>query len=275
MSGLNTPRAYVNFCPKYFTALTLDNAMTYANLDLGVETYANMAKYANNQGHIWIHELFHVDWAAFTPDLTNLNHITDVKMKIPLVDGESFIVKADGPQMTKILARWTISTGTWIVRNADSLALYILAKYVQAEMDIYPHLPIVATVPLDVGKNLIFNGAFTMNANGTASDVNLTNPDLLTNTAAACVDPTTEDYLTLTYDFTDQGDYPTDYISDLNTWIWQDGNPIDFDCDCNEDGCSADSAPCCGDGSCSCDCGEDGCAEWPSCCASGTCAPLS
>jgi hypothetical protein len=48
--------------------------------------------------------------------------------------------------------------------------------------------------------------------------------------------------------------------------------PLDFNCDCSEDGCSEDSFPCCADNSCACDCDEDGCsAVSPSCCASGTC----
>ncbi|KAF2123071.1 hypothetical protein BDV96DRAFT_639619 [Lophiotrema nucula] len=46
----------------------------------------------------------------------------------------------------------------------------------------------------------------------------------------------------------------------------------DFNCNCGESGCSADSAGCCANGSCACHCGESGCAsDDPSCCASGTC----
>ncbi|KAH7397125.1 hypothetical protein BKA66DRAFT_437708 [Pyrenochaeta sp. MPI-SDFR-AT-0127] len=46
----------------------------------------------------------------------------------------------------------------------------------------------------------------------------------------------------------------------------------DFDCNCGESGCSAESAPCCANGTCKCSCGESGCAaEDPECCANGTC----
>lgn len=45
-------------------------------------------------------------------------------------------------------------------------------------------------------------------------------------------------------------------------------------CNCNENGCDADSPACCGDASCPpCTCNEDGCnADSPACCASNTCA---
>lgn len=44
-------------------------------------------------------------------------------------------------------------------------------------------------------------------------------------------------------------------------------------CNCNEDGCDADSPGCCASGSCpACDCGESSCSSSsPSCCASNTC----
>jgi len=51
--------------------------------------------------------------------------------------------------------------------------------------------------------------------------------------------------------------------------------PTDFNCNCGESGCSAESMPCCANGSCQCHCNENGCAaEDPSCCANGSCAPL-
>jgi hypothetical protein len=48
--------------------------------------------------------------------------------------------------------------------------------------------------------------------------------------------------------------------------------PKDFNCNCGEGGCSADSLPCCASGSCKCNCNESGCGRTdPACCASGTC----
>ena len=46
-------------------------------------------------------------------------------------------------------------------------------------------------------------------------------------------------------------------------------------CNCDENGCTPESPPCCANGTCpppTCDCNEDGCTpESPACCANGTC----
>lgn len=48
--------------------------------------------------------------------------------------------------------------------------------------------------------------------------------------------------------------------------------PADCNCNCGESGCTADSAPCCTNGSCECYCSESGCAkEDLTCCANGSC----
>ncbi|KAL9040250.1 MAG: hypothetical protein Q9214_004562 [Letrouitia sp. 1 TL-2023] len=50
--------------------------------------------------------------------------------------------------------------------------------------------------------------------------------------------------------------------------------PTPKDCDCDENGCTEDSLPCCANGSCKCDCNENGCSDdSPACCANGSCPP--
>lgn len=72
------------------------------------------------------------------------------------------------------------------------------------------------------------------------------------------------------------GGFVDDYTYGCIVWtIWADATPPaapGSTCNCNEDGCTPDSPPCCANGTCHCDCNENSCTpDSPPCCANGSC----
>jgi hypothetical protein len=57
-------------------------------------------------------------------------------------DGTPLKARIYGPSMTKGLARWAYDPASWIKANADSLAMYAMAKYMQKVTGKYLHLPL-------------------------------------------------------------------------------------------------------------------------------------
>lgn len=88
--------------------------------------------------------------AANAPDPNP--HIADFTIYYRALNSDiRFETKAYGPLWTKVLARWYqagIDTGEFVQRNADNLAMFALAKYVQNRLGIYPHLPLVSYEPV-------------------------------------------------------------------------------------------------------------------------------
>jgi hypothetical protein len=299
--------ARINFCPLYFTSSTLDRAMEYAQPSLGVDWYADLGKYTPNQAATWIHELLHIDWVSLAGDYGSNEHVTDLKIafKIQSEDPDKpeiwEVHKAYTPRWCKSLARWGTDTGKWVIRNADSMTQYIMAKYVQNALgDIYPHLPLGGDPP---GRVNLFTlpDLFSMPPNGTVEILNSTNfddPSVLVGQGACAADDDEDgdsdpsNTLTLSAGFAVQSDYPADYLSSYSSWAGltpttttssatptptcddtcklNNGNP----CTCTEDGCDDNSPSCCASGTCpSCDCNEDGCStDSPACCGNDSCA---
>ncbi|KAL7929500.1 hypothetical protein V8C35DRAFT_315430 [Trichoderma chlorosporum] len=157
--------ARINFCPKYFSQQTLDQVIkSYANLELPWQIFTNMDNYYRNQGSIWIRELLYIDWVSKTGKYGTNQPLTDVKLKFEVGKyrkrgKDKFIYEvAHGPFLVKSLARFTppedpithIQPGTYCARNADSLSLYVLVRYVQKALgNMYPHLPLPHQPPID------------------------------------------------------------------------------------------------------------------------------
>ena len=102
-----------------------------------------------NQGHVWAHELMHIDWATNAERYGNNRHVSDLRMLAKRAsDGTQLEFRAYGPQPAKALARFPLETGGWTMRNADSLALYATVRYLQTQLKgIYPHLPLAPAAP--------------------------------------------------------------------------------------------------------------------------------
>lgn len=153
---------YVNFCPRFFTYQKLADAIAYGKAGSGFERY-DMTQYYRNRATVFYHEMCHVDQNINVPPNP---HITDLMVTIEEMHGDlpvHFPHKAYGPKFTKVLARFDgdilNSAGYYVQRNADNLAMYALASYVQEQLgNIYPAWPIVTDKPFDPpyqGHNVI------------------------------------------------------------------------------------------------------------------------
>ncbi|KAI1504900.1 hypothetical protein F5X99DRAFT_330494 [Biscogniauxia marginata] len=144
--------ARINFCPRYFQTLNLNDAIDNGNdPGMGPEWQYDVGSYMMNKGHVWAHELMHVDWTVNAESYGDNRHISDLRMTARGVGGHSITVKAYGPQPVKALARYAVDTGEWVMRNADSLALYASVRYIQSRLgNIYPHLPLAPAAPSSV-----------------------------------------------------------------------------------------------------------------------------
>jgi len=103
-------------------------------------------------GTFILHELLHVQWVSMSGKYGTNSPVDDLTIKFsdpgnPLVKLER---KVYGPLNAKILARSSLPDclGDFIVRSDENLMLYALAKYVQQELGLYPHLPLVNTQPV-------------------------------------------------------------------------------------------------------------------------------
>ncbi|OBT86430.1 hypothetical protein VE02_05307, partial [Pseudogymnoascus sp. 03VT05] len=225
--------ARINFCPKYFVTKTLDDVMSFADKSFPVNIYANIDTYMTNQAVTWFHELLHIDWASGAS-----KRIIDIKIGFTYSEkGKQVfrIISAYGAQPCKGLARYAENTGLWVIRNAESMAIYALAKFVQKKLgDVYPHLPLAPLPPTSVsGKGVgsdyfVADDLFTILANGSFElPVNTTLDDDLewSLSMGVCAmaedehgDADPSDILTLSADFALQTDYPTDYLSSWSSW---------------------------------------------------------
>ncbi|AEO66607.1 glycoside hydrolase family 18 protein [Thermothielavioides terrestris NRRL 8126] len=224
-------RPSINFCPKYFTSQTLDEAMNNADTKKDVDIYADLRNYYPSQGGVWTHELMHVDWATGVDKDASLKHIVDLWLKILEPDPDNpggfkyRFREAYGPANTKSMARF-FGSSYYTIKHADSLTLYALARYVQKALgDIYPHLPLAGDPPDDIGGAFVVPGYFTMEPNGTAvmdpSDDGAAagdDPGACSTYDVGDSTPSDDDTVTLSANFAAKSDYPADYLSSYSSW---------------------------------------------------------
>ncbi|GKZ73007.1 hypothetical protein AnigIFM50267_009681 [Aspergillus niger] len=154
---------------QYFSLQTLDEVMRYTNRSEydDPNICGNMYLYCENQARVWLHELLHIDWVSKANQYGRNNHVTDMKVGYRNFDGSTTWFSAYGPLLCKALARATIAPGFWVIQNADSLTMYMIAKYVQDKMGAYPHLPWAPEPPSSVDKPMEVGNLFTVYPNGT------------------------------------------------------------------------------------------------------------
>lgn len=103
-------------------------------------------------GTVILHELLHLDQVSFAGEYGANNHVVDWTIEFADPHGSSFI-KQDmvyGALLAKTLARYPdlSNLGDLIVSSDENLMLYALAKYVQQEIGLYPHLPVATSQPI-------------------------------------------------------------------------------------------------------------------------------
>ncbi|KAL5325966.1 hypothetical protein ACEPPN_007102 [Leptodophora sp. 'Broadleaf-Isolate-01'] len=94
------------------------------------------------QGHTVLHELFHLDSLS---KVATTGHITDRKIRYKDYKdykNDTGYRRAYGPEDVKLLASWANSeVGKYMVTNADNIAQYSLAKWIQKKTGLYPRHP--------------------------------------------------------------------------------------------------------------------------------------
>ncbi|KAI3129279.1 hypothetical protein CBS147326_6518 [Penicillium roqueforti] len=215
----------INFCPPYFGQPTLKTVLESANPGFTPAIYADMNNYNGNQATTWMHELLHIDWVALANGWGPNTHVTDIKMKYNYDTGPKWVT-AYAPYLNKGLARVQTQFADWTIQNADSMALFALAKFIQNKLgDIYPHLPLAPPPPLDVKRYLV-PGYFDYYANGTGEILNQTAMDDASWTASmgTCALGTDPDgaagsaAIATVTSWPVQTDYPDDYLSSWSSW---------------------------------------------------------
>lgn len=108
----------------------------------------DVSNYLMSKAHVWAHELMHIRWVTNSHIYGPNDNVTDIRMWANLVGIGAGVVRAYGPQPVKGLARYGKDGGSWVMRNADSLALYALVRYIQSQLgNVYPHLPLAPAAP--------------------------------------------------------------------------------------------------------------------------------
>lgn len=224
--------ARINFCATYFQTDTLNNALNVGR-NLPNNQKFDMNRYWSTQGHIWAHELMHIDWVtgAQTPRWRygHNAHVTDMSIQFRDTNGRVVRTSAYEPRAAKILARWPTNTGDYTIRNADNLALFMTSQYVQEQLgNQYPQYPLVTIPGPDRAP---YTSLFILEEDGSVT-LNATSPDyeLFVEAEGSC--PTDEDEPEPgPVDFTSQPPasddaYPSEYVDTLNAWI-EEVNPPD------------------------------------------------
>ncbi|RDH35419.1 glycoside hydrolase family 18 protein [Aspergillus welwitschiae] len=220
--------AYINFCPRYFGTHTLDEVMVYADMDNYAERIAgNMMTYYNNQARVWLHELLHIDWVSKAGEYGRNLHISDLKIGYKNEKNEMEWYDTYGPVPCKALGRVSGVPSAYTIQNADSLALYALAKYVWSTLGEYPYLPLAPAAPKKVSIPMYIPEMFTVYPNGTGvADSNTTLDDELkwSPSEGVCAAVDDEDYdadptvmVTITT-WPLETDYPATYLSSWSSW---------------------------------------------------------
>lgn len=218
--------ARINFCPRYFKTKSLNSVLSDSKNLPAAQKY-DMARYWETQGHVWTHELMHIDWVtgAYGPHGrygTN-EHVTDMIIQFTDSAGRRRKRKAYGPEMAKILARWPTNTGDYTIRNADNLALFMTSQYVQSQLNnAYPQYPLVNVDRPDAPPTgpYLYGDLFLFNDDGSVT-LNETNPlaaafaDVDDNECALDQDEPNPDPMVFT-SFAPDSAYPSDYISTLD-----------------------------------------------------------
>ena len=142
--------------------LTLISTMT---VKVSIPFWPALSMLIRYLGHVWIHELLHIDWVSQANGYGSNSHVSDLKITLNTDKGYKDY-KAYGGRFAKILARWAVNTGSYVIRNADSLALHALALYVQGQLNNqYPLYPLVNNEPETAPHSFILssNGSVALN----------------------------------------------------------------------------------------------------------------
>ncbi|KAL9579508.1 MAG: hypothetical protein Q9203_006664 [Teloschistes exilis] len=207
--------ARINFCPKYFRTNPWPAVIKFMKKEKMLDFKYNIDNYRDTQAHVWIHELLHINWVSQATGYGGNDQVFDLSVSFSTNEDppDRRIQKAYGGQNTKILARYPHNTGTYVMRNADNLAMYALAHYVQGQIGGYPHLPLVNFEADDDPHYFVEKGNTTV--------LNMDNPEAQAwplGEGSDCNDnedqPTTDTVLEID-SFGPDSAYPSEYLQSI------------------------------------------------------------
>lgn len=221
----------INFCPPFFDKNRLRNTAIDYGKGLGAPKKYWADKY-DNTARIFLHELMHLDYFM---DVSSGDHVWDLTIQLK---NSGSIQNVYGPTYSKVMARYQAIpqppeepySGYYVSRNADSMAWYATARYVQDKLGVYPHLPIVSLQADGPPWKDPGSAFYATYSDGSNPSFNISS-DVLNaeSTAGQCRDDTTT--ASAPADLTISGmaedsAYPDDYNKQRADWIKIDlGSP--------------------------------------------------
>ncbi|KMP06770.1 hypothetical protein CISG_06233 [Coccidioides immitis RMSCC 3703] len=127
------------FCNKFFKDLPSSNNATSEGKFKSKGLQDNLEHW-DNRGRVFFHEAVHMASLIYPQDKTPSVEDAEIKFK----EGDKTATNyAYGPYYAKLLRNWVQKDkgGFYTQRNADSYAFFALAKYVEKQINRYPHLP--------------------------------------------------------------------------------------------------------------------------------------
>ncbi|KAI9763966.1 MAG: hypothetical protein M1840_009000 [Geoglossum simile] len=231
----NSGLAMINFCPLYFRLHSLSGIIELGRGATNPDIKWDIRHYERNRGRnahlsnaigafakestgrVWFHELMHIDWVAQAGEYGPNQRVLDTYIVMSQGSGQ-VRTRAYGALLAKALARYPHDTGSWVIQNADSLALFALSKYVQKKLGAYPHYPIVANPPLAVPPQ----NPFEVDSDGKLT-VNETNPLAaefagLDTTCNNIEDDENPPVILNLDSWAPDSAYPADYLAEQRMW---------------------------------------------------------
>ncbi|KAF2116993.1 hypothetical protein BDV96DRAFT_17027 [Lophiotrema nucula] len=220
----------INFCPKWFSQSSLDDAVNAGRRSTDWNYKYNMENYQNAREVTLIHEFLHIDWVIGADPYGSRSSVIDYDIQFydDNQSGKKVTRTVYGARLAKILATWFDSSqqkpsiGRIIATSDENMTMYMLAAYLITQLGTYPHLPMMNASP-PRGKPLpstplvddpfYFNatGGIVANDNFNTNSVGYPDPDYSAEERAP---------VNVTIDkFIDLVDYDKDYVDAYNIRI--------------------------------------------------------
>lgn len=121
---------YMNSCKEYFGLQAVDKVMRYTNRSEydDPNIAANLDTYYDNQAPVWLHELLHIYRVSKANRYGKKNHVAVMRFEYRNSDGSTTCISAYGRLLCKALGLPSIIPRLWVIQNADSPTMYMIAK---------------------------------------------------------------------------------------------------------------------------------------------------
>ncbi|OJZ85085.1 hypothetical protein ASPFODRAFT_34040 [Aspergillus luchuensis CBS 106.47] len=95
---------------------------------------ANMDTDYDTQARVWLHKLLHIYRMSKANRYRKKNPFVVMRFEYRSLDRSTTCISAYGRLLCKALGLPSITPGLWIIQNADSPTMYMIAKYFEDEI---------------------------------------------------------------------------------------------------------------------------------------------